>query len=255
MYRLLWSTTSNSPFFLSAVGTAGAVFCSLVLVAGTVLSQSQPSGRATPPSQKPVADELDNLDEQLLEGIGGAASSAGTAAPLESERRNESSGSEGGKITRSGTSGSDVGRENPLAGIRQQMLRVEQLLDQRNVSAETQQTQQHIVEQLDQLIAALASSQQSRQQKKQRLDSASTPQGDQQAVKNGREPASDASGKPEVTESAPRPPAAVQTALKEIWGHLPERLRRQVRSAESAEFLPKYRRLIEDYFSRLAEDR
>ena len=147
--------------------------------------------------------------------------------------------------------GSDIGQQNPLARIGRQMLRVEQLLGQRAVSVETQQTQRQIVDQLDELIDALAASQQAQKQRK----TGSSSQGDQQPAKSGREAARNASGQPDESGSDAQQTTVVQGAVGEFWGHLPERFRRQMRSAEAVEFLPKYRKLIEDYYKRLAEDR
>jgi hypothetical protein len=42
--------------------------------------------------------------------------------------------------------------------------------------------------------------------------------------------------------------------LKQIWGHLPPKIRDQMQSALIEDFLPKYERLIEEYYSRLAEE-
>jgi hypothetical protein len=46
-----------------------------------------------------------------------------------------------------------------------------------------------------------------------------------------------------------------QNLLKAVWGHLPERVRQEVQNASVEQFLPKYEKLIEDYYKRLAEDR
>ena len=45
-----------------------------------------------------------------------------------------------------------------------------------------------------------------------------------------------------------------QQLLKDLWGHLPERVREQLIQAPTDEFLPKYKLEIEKYFRRLAED-
>ncbi|TWT39708.1 hypothetical protein [Blastopirellula retiformator] len=42
--------------------------------------------------------------------------------------------------------------------------------------------------------------------------------------------------------------------IKEVWGQLPERVRQQLQNASVEKFLPKYERLTEDYFRRLAEE-
>jgi len=47
----------------------------------------------------------------------------------------------------------------------------------------------------------------------------------------------------------------VQRAMGDVWGHLPERYRRHVQNAGAVEFLPQYRKLIEDYYRRLSEER
>ena len=43
--------------------------------------------------------------------------------------------------------------------------------------------------------------------------------------------------------------------LRRIWGHLPEKVRDDMQASFSEQFLPKYERLIEEYYKRLAEER
>ena len=38
-----------------------------------------------------------------------------------------------------------------------------------------------------------------------------------------------------------------------VWGHLPERMRRQLDAVSAEQYLPAYRRLIENYYRRLSE--
>ncbi|PHS11636.1 MAG: hypothetical protein COA78_09365 [Blastopirellula sp.] len=42
--------------------------------------------------------------------------------------------------------------------------------------------------------------------------------------------------------------------LKETWGHLPEKIRQQLMNTSIEKFLPKYEKLTEDYFRKLAEE-
>ena len=42
--------------------------------------------------------------------------------------------------------------------------------------------------------------------------------------------------------------------LKEVWGHLPARVREQMQNSASEQFLSKYEELIEKYYERLTED-
>jgi len=44
-------------------------------------------------------------------------------------------------------------------------------------------------------------------------------------------------------------------ALRRVWGHLPDKVREEMGSSFSEQFLPKYERLIEEYYKRLAEER
>ena len=41
--------------------------------------------------------------------------------------------------------------------------------------------------------------------------------------------------------------------MEELWGHLPARLQAQLRGAAVDQFLPKYERLLEQFYRRLAE--
>jgi hypothetical protein len=47
----------------------------------------------------------------------------------------------------------------------------------------------------------------------------------------------------------------VKDLLRRFWGHLPDKLRDQMQASLSEQFLPKYERLIEEYYKRLAEER
>jgi hypothetical protein len=42
--------------------------------------------------------------------------------------------------------------------------------------------------------------------------------------------------------------------LNDVWGHLPPKVREQLQSSAPEEFLPKYEKLIEEYYKRLAEE-
>ena len=56
-------------------------------------------------------------------------------------------------------------------------------------------------------------------------------------------------GKP---ESRPAPPAEDAVA-KQVWGHLPEQLRREMNQYYKEQFMPKYGDMLRDYYSGLAE--
>ena len=41
--------------------------------------------------------------------------------------------------------------------------------------------------------------------------------------------------------------------VERVWGHLPEKIQNRMRASGTIRFLPKYRKLIEEYYKRLAE--
>ena len=48
--------------------------------------------------------------------------------------------------------------------------------------------------------------------------------------------------------------SVARRVIERAWGHLPPALRERVSSADFDKFLPKYEKLIEQYFRRLAEE-
>ncbi|MEM9185817.1 MAG: hypothetical protein AAGB00_04900 [Planctomycetota bacterium] len=174
---------------------------------------------------------------------------------------------------------------NPLERIASGMAAAKQLIASRGAPAETKRVQERVVTELDELIkqaekqnpppsGAPSQSQQAKdQQGKQRQQSQrSQPKPGEQA--GGREPSNRQGGKPgrqagdakgsqgksdqsrerlarAAAQSADgRPP---QELVKEVWGRLPQRIREQMLESSSDEFLPQYRKEIERYFQRLAE--
>lgn len=199
-------------------------------------------------------EEAETLDSQLLEGIGGDTSESEPAASgkVEAERPGERAEVEMGREL--SAAGSDIGQPNVLVRIGRRMLRVEKLLIDRDVSDKTQRNQREIVAELDRLIASLSRSQATRRQDKMQKGAKDQQPGQKKSTRVGNKAARNSSGKPEQADSTPRDPADLQKTIGEIWGHLPERLRGQIRSVEAVRFLPKYRKLIEDYYRRLAEE-
>jgi hypothetical protein len=47
--------------------------------------------------------------------------------------------------------------------------------------------------------------------------------------------------------------AQMQELLKDVWGHLPDRLKEQMLQSPVDEFLPKYEFEIEEYFKALVK--
>ncbi len=217
---------------------------------GVLCSQESRARSATGSQGQETRKSQETLDSQLLEGLGSSGSSSAVTVPgkVDTPPGRDALRAGGGLEPRG--EGSDLGQENPLMRIGRQMLRVEGKLVQRDVSPETRQTQQQIVRDLDAVIEALAAAQKNEKQRKP----GSSNKGNQKPSKAGKQAARNGSGKPGEGDSDQQL-AAMQGEEGEFWGHLPQRLRRQMQSAGAIEFLPKYRKLIEDYYKRLAEDR
>jgi hypothetical protein len=197
---------------------------------------------ADEPPQPPKPSSLDQqllegLDRELLQGLpGGAKPTAPTDKPA-------------GR-----TAANTIQSDNPLVLIAERMRQVESRLAQQDTTRETQDIQKQILAELAQLLE---------QAKKQQASGQNKPGGSGK----GSDQAGTGSGNP--TPAPPRDSTnrieqgtkeAVETAdvkdlLRGIWGHLPDKLRDQMQASLSEQFLPKYERVIEEYYKRLAEDR
>jgi hypothetical protein len=132
------------------------------------------------------------------------------------------------------------------------MRAVQERIAQRDTSDETQSKQGEIVTEIEKLIqqAQQQRSSQNRNARGRGTDKAGV--GDGQATPGAPQDSTDRVGKPQT--EAPQT-TDVRNLLQRIWGHLPEKTRDEMQNALSDQFLPKYERLIEEYYQRLAEER
>lgn len=193
---------------------------------------------AKPPAKPSALDQqlLDGLDRELLQGLPGGVKPAAPANKPAAEKPNQ------------------LQSDNPLVQIAERMRQVEARLAQQDTSPETQEAQKQILAELAQLLE---------QAKKQQAGGQNKPG----SSGKGSNQAGDGSGNP--TPAPPRDSTnrieqgtkeAVETTdvkdlLRRIWGHLPDKLRDQMQASLSEQFLPKYERIIEEYYKRLAEER
>jgi hypothetical protein len=161
----------------------------------------------------------------------------------------------GGQAVASG-GGSDAASPDVLQGIGDRMRQVQQRLLDADDDNETRAAQQQIADRLRALIESLEAQQRDQlsQSGASRQDQPPPSSADPDAAA-GTEAAQDSAA---TTGQADDPvedaTAILSQAAGAVWGHLPERYRARMRSAEGVEFLPQYRTLIEDYYRRLAED-
>ena len=192
----------------------------------TVSAQSK--GKSRPLDQQ----LLDDLDRELLKGLPGTKSSSSPPA------RSDNAAKE--------TTGKS---ENPLANLAQRMRGVQDRIARRDTSATTQSEQAQILSALDALLEGANQSRQS---------GGGKGSGTQPGAGTGAEtagPPRDSTNRIERGEKQPTESVNTKDVLRRIWGHLPEKLRDEMQASFSEQFLPKYERLIEEYYKRLAEER
>lgn len=154
---------------------------------------------------------------------------------------------------------------NPLLSVLRQMREAEGLIGRWQTGDRTQQVQNRIVAELDELIKEAkknASQCQGAQSQAQQQTAARTPVAQPKASPNPSEGKPTSKPKPAAVSNAPpgtgeaqRPEADDREALvKDVWGNLPLRDRHQMLEPPSdEEFLPKYESMIVDYYKRLLD--
>ena len=159
--------------------------------------------------------------------------------------------------------GEDIGEKaaNPLLAIGRRMRMVEDLIGQRITSDRTQRVQELIVADLAILIEQLKSKCKKGQCKggkgapKPSAKPGGKSQGGSGENRGANKPAQDSTDRLGTAQADSAELARMKQMLKQVWGHLPTKVRDQMQSGTIEEFLPKYQTLIEAYYSRLAEDK
>jgi hypothetical protein len=153
-------------------------------------------------------------------------------------------------------SGEDIelgGNRDPFARVAAKMQRSQQALTAGKSQEPTQELQQEILLDLDALLKNM--------EKKckggncNKPGSGSKPSSSAAGSKAGNKKPTDSTarvGEASKADGADDKSAAAD-ALREIWGHLPPKLREAMQNVSPDEFLPKYDRLIEEFYRRLAE--
>lgn len=138
-----------------------------------------------------------------------------------------------------------------LQEIQAQMRTIMTRLDRADTSSSVQQLQLQVLEEIDEMLAAADDPGQSN-------PSSDTPSGKAESAaemstsaQNQQTSEGEADGGGRRGQDAETPSS--RELIEASWGNLPARLQEQVRAALSADFLPKYEKLIEGYYKRLAE--
>ena len=153
------------------------------------------------------------------------------------------------------TQGEDLGEQSgdSWSRIGHSMRNVEGRIAAGDLGKETQQLQKMIVQDLGKLTKQLQQ-QSSDSSFRPGTGAASSPSSqatdDQQ---DATKPAADSTSRiGQDTGSQPKV-EEVELVIDQLWGHLPARLQTQLRGAAVDQFLPKYQRLLEQFYRRLAE--
>jgi hypothetical protein len=211
----------------------------LALVMVSVAVGQAPQGGKTPPGKRSLDQQLlDDLDRELLEGLpaGKTRGKADSKVPATSPQAGEGAES-----------------QNPLAKIAERMRSVENRIAEHDTSAATQENQALIVSDLESLLEAAKKA----QQRGKPQGGKGSPSG-QEGTGTGdavAAPPRDSTNRIERGTKEKPETADVKDLLRRIWGHLPEKLRDEMQASVGEQFLPKYERLIEEYYKRLAEER
>ena len=164
----------------------------------------------------------------------------------------------------------DVGREDsaqpsgPMHLVRagQGMVQAEALLRKQATVAQAGEAQQQVVAQLDQLIAELSKQCNGNCNNPSNKPPSPSQRSQAKPGKSGskpgqsKSPARDSNNQlnGNATKPADESERDLETVVKHLWGHLPEREREQMMQTFSDEFLPKYQQEIEQYYERLSEE-
>lgn len=240
----------------------GLVPLSIVAAALAFGGEDAKPTRAAAPADRPKSlDDLlmDDLDNELLDGL--------DAIPSKTDRNTtggdrESASDLDRQLLRQLGEGEDLGEEasNPLVSISRRMRAVEGLMGQRNTSGQTQRLQKEIVADLDVLIEQLKKQCSSGQcagggKKKPKGKPGSSSKAGTGENQGNNRPAKDSTARTGISEDSRAELDRMREMLNAVWGHLPAKVRDQLQSSAPEEFLPKYEKLIEEYYKRLAEER
>lgn len=159
------------------------------------------------------------------------------------------------------------GKQLPVEPIIKEMERASKLISQQQTGKETQQIQQQVVKDLEELIRLVESqpgktiqrmnspsqsdsqkqSQQKQQQKQQSQDK------QQQGEQLTQGPAKKSTDRQDQGKATPGQLGERNAYVKDAWGHLPPAMRQQLLNIYTEKFLPRYEDQVKRYYEALAE--
>lgn len=228
----------------------------LILLAGLVFgSISAP----TSAQDSLDSDLLKNLDDDLLEGLEGLPD-----IDLGDQKPDPPTDTPGEVKPEQRPADITITSDNPLLQLSEKMNQSKKRIAKSQLAADTQKLQTEILSDLDVLIEQVT--QQCEECKgggAKPKEGSSDPKQEPGSPKKGEGGGSESQAT-NPKESTNRVGSASETEVKrrqvdsmlrEIWGELPDRVRMRMQDAAVEQVLPKYEKLIEEYYKRLAEER
>lgn len=229
-----------------------STICLLALLLAAPLTAAEPSGGKS-------------LDDQLLEDLSTdepKAQSPAQAKPQGEPRAPEQEPAGLDQQLLDEIDGEDIGmgpEPDPLTRIGRNMRKSETLIEKRDTSKKTQDVQKRILADLDEMLRLTKQQCQGGQSKPSsstsKPSSKNNPNSQASSGEPSSQPARDSSdrlskaGKTDVEDEQD-----LDALVKQVWGHLPDKVRGQMQNVSVEDFLPKYEKLIEEYYKRLAEE-
>lgn len=144
------------------------------------------------------------------------------------------------------------GAKDPFARIATKMQRSRDALTSGSSGEPTQELQKEILLDLDALLKNMEKKCQGGNCKKPG-SSSSASASSKAGSKSNSKPSDSTNRVGEAGKTESEESASAADRIKEVWGHLPPKVREAMQNASLEEFLPKYDKLIEEFYRRLAE--
>lgn len=202
-----------------------------------------------------------SLDEQLLDDLKPAPKPPSPTKPSAQDtpagEKQKPDKSLDDALRRELERGEDLGQgkveEHPLAKLGREMKQVQDLIQARNTAAGTQQLQKSIAADLASLIEQAKKQPQGNKSGDGNKSGSNSAQTGNDAGQASSQPGQQSTQRLEQGEESAAEMNEVRDALRRIWGHLPDKERDDMIGALGEQFLPKYERLLEAFYKRLAE--
>lgn len=206
----------------------------------------------------PAAGQEKSLDEQLLDDLKPTAAKTKPAEkPGDKQDKPKTAQEKLDEQLRRDLEGEDLGQEkkdeHPLKKLGREMREVQQRIGARDTAEGTQQLQKQIAADLKQLIEQAQKKPPGNKSGNNSKPGNNSAQAGSDSGSAASKPGQESTQRLEQGNTEEVRMNEVKDALRRIWGHLPEKEREEMIGALGEQFLPKYERLIEAFYKRLAE--